>query len=89
MTLPQKIKGQYWIYDSEFDGDTRMVSVEGINNEWILKSTRQVKILDSSGNGLKNTVIEPMSIYVLGKANGEKVFVFTEPITENRLVIIK
>lgn len=89
MTLPQKIKGQYWIYDSEFDGDTRMVSVEGINNEWILKSTRQVKILDSSGNGLKNTVIEPMSIYVLGKANGEKVFVFTEPITENRQVFTK
>ena len=44
MTLPQKIKGQYWIYDSEFDGDTRMVSVEGINNAWILKSTRQEKI---------------------------------------------
>lgn len=66
-----------------------MVSIEGINDEWILKSTRQVKLLDSHNNALKNTAVSPSSIYVLGKEDGEKVFVFTEPITEDRQVFTK
>lgn len=54
-----------------------------------MKSTRQVKILDSHSNTLKNTTISPESIYVLGKSNGEKIFVFTESITEGRQIFKK
>ena len=89
ISLPEKVKGQFWLYETLDTGDDRLVNIEGVSNEWIMKSTRQVKILDSRGNALKNTVIAPQSIYVLGKAGGEKVFVFTEPITEDRQIFTK
>lgn len=50
VSLPQKIKGQYWLYETVDGIDKRLVSIEGINDEWILKSTRQVKLLDSHNN---------------------------------------
>ncbi len=89
VSLPQKVKGQYWLYETINNVDERLVSIEGINDEWILKSTRQVKLLDPHNNVLKNTVVAPLSIYVLGKDNGDKVFVFTEPITQDRQVFTK
>ena len=89
ISLPQKVKGQYWLCETTDNGDERLVSIEGINDKWILKSSRQVKLLDSQNNKLKNTVISPLSIYILGKSNGENVYVFTEPITEDRQVFTK
>lgn len=89
ISLPEKIKGQFWLYETLDAGDERLVNIEGVSDEWIMKSTRQVKILDSHNNALKNTVISPQSIYVLGKPDGEKVFVFTEPITEDRQIFTK
>lgn len=89
ISLPEKIKGQFWLNETLDTGDERLVNIEGVSDEWIMKSTRQVKILDSYNNSLKNTVISPQSIYVLGKPDGEKIFVFTEPITEDRQVFTK
>lgn len=89
ISLPEKIKGQFWLYETLDAGDQRLVNIEGVNDEWIMKSTRQVKILDSHNNALKNTAISPQSIYVLGKPDGEKVFVFIEPITEDRQIFTK
>lgn len=89
ISLPKRIEGQFWLYEAIDTGMERLVSIEGINEEWIMKSTRQVKILDSHSNTLKNTTISPESIYVLGKSNGEKIFVFTESITEGRQIFKK
>lgn len=87
--LPEKVKGQFWLYETLDTGNERLVNIEGVNNEWIMKSTRQVKILDSNDSTLKSMVISPHNIYVLIKLNGEKVFVFTEPITEDRQIFTK
>ncbi len=89
ISLPEKIKGQFWLYETLDNSDERLVNIEGVSDEWIMKSTRQVKILDSHNNALKNTAISPQSIYVLEKPDDEKVFVFTEPITEDRQIFIK
>ena len=89
ISLPGKIKGQFWLYETSDTGNERLVNIEGVSDAWIMKSTRQVKILDSHNNTLKNTAIAPQSIYVLGKPDGEKVFVFTEPITEDRQIFTK
>lgn len=84
ISLPSKVKGQFWLYETLDTGDERLVSIEGVNDEWIMKSTRQVKLLDGQDNPIKSVVVSPQSIYILRKANGEKVFAFTEPITEDR-----
>ena len=89
ISLPEKIKGQFWLHGTTDQGDERLVNMEGIKDEWVMKSTRQVKILDKNGNALKNTVVLPQSIYVLGKTPTEKVFVFTEPITADRQTFTK
>lgn len=84
ISLPQKASGQYWLYDKNQDGLTRMVSIEGINDEWIIKPNRKIDLFDSSGNILKSAVLGPLCIYVLSKSDKEKMFVFTEPVTEDR-----
>jgi len=89
VTLPNKVKGQFWLYENSDSVDERLVNIEGINEEWIMKSTRKVKIIDANNNPIKNTVISPLSIYVLLKNDGEKIFVFTEPITEDRQIFSK
>lgn len=89
ISLPQKVKGQYWLYETIGNVEERLASIEAINDTWLLKSTRQVKVLDAHNNALKNTVISPLSIYVLEKKDGTKVFVFTEPITEDRQTFTK
>lgn len=89
ISLPEKVKGQFWLYESSNSGEERLVNIEGVNNEWIMKSTRSVKILDGQNNVLKNIVVSPQSIYILGKPDGEKVFIFTEPITEDRQIFTK
>lgn len=89
ISLPEKIKGQFWLYETLNTGDERLVNIEGVSNAWIMNSTHRVKILDSCNNVLKNTVVSPQSIYVLKKSDGEKIFVFTEPITEDRQIFTK
>lgn len=89
ITLPEKTQGRYWLYDSSSVGANKLVNVEGINDEWIMQSTRKVKIVEGSNTVLKSVVILPQNIYVLRKEDGEKVFVFTEAITEDRQIFTK
>lgn len=87
--LPQKVKGQYSIYDSTRSKTEHLVNIEGINDEWIMKSNRRVRILDQAGNFVKNAVVSPLGVYVLEKVDGERFVVFTEPITEDRQIFTK
>lgn len=89
ISLPEKIKGQFWLYEKTDNAEEPLVNIEGINNEWIMKSTRKAKILDGANKALKSAVISPLSIYVLLNTDGEKIFVFTEPITEDRQIFTK
>jgi len=57
ISLPDKVKGQFWLYEISDNGEERLVNIEGVNDAWIMKSTRHVKILDSHNNALKNTEI--------------------------------
>ncbi len=84
VSLPDKITGRYWLYEETDNGPMRLVGIEGISDKWVLKSNRTVKVTDGKENVLKNTVAKPMSIYVLSKQNKEKIFVFTEPVTDDR-----
>lgn len=89
ISLPQKVKGQYWLYESSGGNSDRLISIEGIDSDWVMKSSRTIKIVDKENNILKNTVLSPLSIYVLRKQNGERVFVFTEPVTDDRQIYTK
>lgn len=89
ISLPDKIKGQFSLNETLRTGDARLLNIEGVNDEWIMKSTRQVKVLDAFDNPIKSTTVYPRNIYLLRKMDGEKVIVFTEPVTEDRQTFTK
>ena len=83
ISLPEKVKGQYWLYTGSSSNE-KLVSVEGINDEWILKSNNKYKIVDSKNKPVKSTKLALMNLVVVVNSNGDKTFVFPEPITEDR-----
>ncbi|MBP3441244.1 MAG: type VII secretion protein EssC [Clostridia bacterium] len=89
ISLPEKVKGQFWLHENSNGKQERLVSIEAINEEWVIKSTRYVKLLDAHSTPIKSCVISPLKVYALSKSDGEKLFVFVEPITENRQIFTK
>lgn len=86
LTLPYKVKGQYWITDLDEKGSPReLISVEAVKGEWILKSNRLVSILDAEDKPVVNTVLEPLSFFKLRIAgSNERVVLFSESVDESR-----
>nr|WP_263324544.1 type VII secretion protein EssC [Neobacillus sp. Marseille-Q6967] len=90
ITLPEKIRGQYWIYDDPENKSKKLVGIEGINSEWIMKSNKEVKVIDNNGQPIRNTVLSPLSIYNLAvEGQGQKTIIFTEPSTDDRQTYTK
>ena len=55
LTLPNKVKGQYWLSDTDINGKPRdLISVEAVNGEWVLKSNKRVSILNSNNDPVSN-----------------------------------
>lgn len=87
MILPNKVKGQYWLRDLNNKGDERkLLSIEAVGNEWILKSNKRAMVIDKNGAVVKNTVVHPMSflnIRIVDEKD-KKVTLFAEPISRER-----
>ena len=79
ITLPSKKDGQYWLKD--------LISIEGIDGNWVLKSNKKVTIIDymNGRQEIKSTILEPIQIYHLKVEETQKeLIIFTEPITDDR-----
>lgn len=69
-TLPSKVSGSYFITD-KVDGEERnLISIEGINNNWILKSNFAAKILNGDST-IDYINLDKYNFYTF-KVNGEK-----------------
>lgn len=91
VTLPEKIKGQYWISDVDDSGKTRnLISIEAVKGTWVLKSNRLVTILDANNQGVERMVLQPLSFFNLKIANSdERVILFSEPLDDTRKIFYK
>lgn len=91
LTLPQKVKGQYWLKDNDSRGNIRnLLSVEAIGKDWVAKSNKTVSILDGNGNPVKNTIIKPNGLYNLKIDNSnERVILFAEDMDASRITFTK
>lgn len=86
LTLPNKVKGQYWLSDTDINGKPRdLISVEAVNGEWVLKSNKRVSILNSNNDPVSNTVLRPLGFFNL-KITGDddRVILFAEKIDDTR-----
>lgn len=91
VTLPEKVKGQYWITDIDENCETRqIIGIEAHKNEWVLKSNRNAYILDKNQNPVKNSVLSEDSFFNL-HIDGEdgKIFLFCEPVSNSRYTFKK
>ena len=84
VSLPKKVKGQFWFEDPSDIKNKRLVCIEGIEDQWILKSAAQTQIRDQSGEALKSIVLQSMAVYLLEAKGREGIYVYTEPTTNDR-----
>ena len=93
LSLPQKTKGQYWIYEgSNVSEKDKLIGIEAVNDKWILKSNRNVSIIGHDGGNEKAVELVPLHIYALRKSDGNDdsiISVFAEPITDDRQTFVK
>lgn len=84
--LPDKQKGQYWITQrNEQNYEENVISIEGIEGKWILKSNKEAVILDSNRSTIKEIAIEPMNMYSIHLTRtDEYVVLFSEPVSRDR-----
>ena len=91
LTLPEKVKGQFWLNDFDEKGSFRqLVSIEGIDGKWYVKSNKKAVII-----GDKNVIVEKNELSVNNFLNlkidntNERAIIFTEPIDKTRQILSK
>lgn len=91
LVLSAKANGQFWITSiNEDDNRKKLITVEGVDGRWVLKSNQKAEIRDSQNQKLKSIVVEPMNFYNLADLQtGETHLLFSEPVTEDRKVFRK
>ncbi len=84
--LPEKCKGRYWITHLNDDGyEEQMISVEGIEGEWKLKSNKYAVIQDDAFQRVKEVKVEPLKFYNIHLTRtNEQAWLYSEPITDDR-----
>ena len=91
LTLPHKVKGQYWLTDMDADGEPqKLISIEAVNGEWVAKSNKNVFILDAENKTIPNTVLKALSFFNLKiSGSNDRVILFAESIDESRQTLNK
>ena len=86
ISLPDKVKGRYIIYDYSPDGASReLLSIEGIDNRWIAKSNKKVRLIGNEGQILKEQELEPYNLYMIRIEESQTSdYLFVEPVTNDR-----
>lgn len=91
LVLPEKYNGQYWVTQiNEKNEEEKVISVEGIEGKWILKSNKNAIILNKNNEKIKEIPVEPLNFYrIFLKDTNEKVLLYSEPITDDRRIFEK
>ncbi len=86
LTLPEKKKGQYWLTDIDENGKYReIISIEAIDNMWVVKSNKLVTVLDANNNPIASAVLEPSGFLSLKYYNSnERIIIYSETIDPSR-----
>ncbi len=84
--LPDKRKGQYWVAQMNDEGqEERVVGIEGMEGQWILKSNKHAVLLDEQDRKIKDLAIEPLRFYPLQlKKTDERAWLYSEPLSNDR-----
>ncbi|KPV60969.1 signal peptide protein [Paenibacillus sp. A3] len=86
--LPEKKSGQYWVTQTNLLGyEERVIGVEGVEGQWILKSNPHAVVLDAGSRKVRELAVEPLTIYsVLLKKTDEIAILLAEPVSADRKI---
>lgn len=81
MTLPDKVKGRFWITDVDsFGNDRKLISVEADEESWVLKGSDSAVICDTHNRIADDTVLEDNVFYnVRIFEENEEGYVYAQP----------
>ncbi len=90
-TLPSKVKGKYWLTDLDDQGSLRqLISIEAVNDSWVLRSNKQTKIKASDDSFLKEAVLDKTSYLNLQVGDqAARIILFTEDLDPSRQTLKK
>jgi len=91
LTLPDKIKGKYWLSDFDEAGAYRnLISIEADDGKWVVKSNKYVSVLDGQNKAVEQSVIKPMSFLSLKYYNSdERIILYVEALDQSRQTFSK
>lgn len=91
LTLPEKVKGQFWLNDFDDKSVLRqLISIEAIDGKWWAKSNRNVSILDSNYQTIEKCELSLNSFLDIKiKNSDEKVIIFVEADDQTRQTLSK
>lgn len=91
LTLPDKIKGQYWLSDFDDAGACRnLVSIEAVDGKWMVKSNKYVTVLEAESRPVEQSEIKPMSFLSLKYYNSnERIILYAEALDASRQTFSK
>lgn len=91
LTLPQKVKGKYWVTDLDDNNKVReLISVEAEDDKWVVKSNNVASIIDpSAGKKAKAVLTNETFLNVQVTDSDEEVILFTEDVDISRQTLTK
>ncbi len=91
LTLPEKIKGQYWLSDFDDEGKHRdLISIEAVDGVWTVKSNKFITVVDANNQQVEFAKIQPMSFLSLKYYNSdERIIIYAEDIEPTRQTFSK
>ena len=89
--LPDRKQGQYWItQNNDLGHEEKVISVEGVKGNWMIKSNRYAHILDEQNRLIKETIVQPLEVYrILSKKTNETFLLYAEPVSNDRKTFTK
>ncbi len=86
LTLPQRVYGSYWITN---ENNENLVNIEGIDNNWVMKSNDEIKIVQDN-KAVETTPIEENHFYhFLDVATEEKYRVFVGATYDSKMLSLE
>lgn len=88
--LPDKITGRYVLDSIDENNNTMdLIAIEAEQDTWFLKSNKNAYLLDSKGERITKSQVEPFKTFTIHRDNGPTALLYIEPPTDDRNVYTK
>lgn len=90
ITLPEKIKGRFWITDCDGTGKKRnLISVEAVDDKWVLKGSEAAFVFDVNKGVIDEVTLEEHYFYTIKIADDEDAYIYAEAANSERQIFNK